>query len=41
MIFAVYGICEDLAAWKILLWDVPMICKQFLGFSKLAQRREV
>ena len=32
MIFAVYGIWEDLGAWKILLRDVPMICLHFFYF---------
>ena len=27
--FVVYGICEDLAAWRILLRYVPMICLEF------------
>ena len=30
--FAVYGIWEDLAAWKILLQGVPMIGLQFWEF---------
>ena len=39
--FASYGIWEDLAAWKILLQWVPMICSQFRDFSKMTQDREV
>ena len=41
LIFAVYGIWEDLGAWKILLRDMPMICLQFWEFSKMTQNREV
>ena len=35
LIFAVYGIWEDLGAWKRLLRGVPMICLQFWEFSKM------
>ena len=41
LIFAVYGIWDDLGAWKILLRYVPMICIQFWEFSKMIQNREV
>ena len=40
-VFAVYGIWEDLTAWKTLLRDMPMICLQFWEFSKMTQNREV
>ena len=40
LIFAVYGIWQDLGAWKILLRDMPMICLQFWGFSKMSPNRE-
>ena len=29
LIFALYGIWEDLGAWKVLLWAMPMVCLQF------------
>ena len=41
LIFAVYGFWEGLAACKILLRGVPMICLQFWKFSKMTQHREV
>ena len=28
LIIAVYDIWEDVGAWKVLLWDMPMICLQ-------------
>ena len=40
VIIAVYGIWEDLGAWKILLRDVPMICPQFVEYTKMSQNRE-
>ena len=41
LILAVYGIWEDLGAWKILLRDVPMICIRFWEFPKMTQDPEV
>ena len=37
LLFDVYGIWEDLSAWKIPLQDMPMICLLFLEFSKNVQ----
>ena len=34
LIFAVYGIWEDLDAWKTVLRDMPMICLHFFGIFK-------
>ena len=39
--FAVYGIWDDLAAWEIVLGNVPMICLQFLDFFKYTESRSV
>ena len=39
--FAVYGIWEDLAAWKILLCCVPMICLQLLDCSPNKKSRSI
>ena len=41
MFFAVYGIWDNLGAWKILLRDVSMIWLQFWDFPKMTQNREV
>ena len=36
-LFAVYGIWEDLGAWKILLRDMPMLCLQILEFARMTE----
>ena len=32
--FAVHGIWEHLVAWKMVLWNLAVICSQFCGFLK-------
>ena len=39
--FVVYGISEDLAAWKILLPGVVLICLQFWELPKMTQHRRM
>ena len=41
IVSAVYCIWDDLAAWKILLQGVVVICLQFLQLPQMSQHREV
>ena len=41
LFFVLCDIWEDVAAWKILLRDVAVICLQFWEFTQTIRNREV